>query len=89
MIATREECGSIWNAFDKLGFKSGYNRIEHRINDWDFTVAKSLVIPFGCLYTDVTEDGMYWSEPLSIQSSLPCGSKAEDRQFFCFCKNRI
>ena len=86
MISTREECGNIWSAFDKLGFNSGYNQYTRMQLDWDFNVAKSLVVPFGCLYTDVTNDGIYWSEPLSIPSSLPCGSKAEERHFFASAK---
>ena len=88
MITTREECGSIWGALDKLGCNSGYDRHTYGIKDWEFNVAHSLVLPFGCLYNDVSNDGIYWSEPLSIQSSLPCGSIAEERQFFCFCKNK-
>ena len=89
MIATKEECFGIVRAFTELGFYSGYDKNYGTKNPWAFTVAHTLLVPFGCLYTDVTKDGVYWSEPISVQSSLSCGSKAEGSQFFCFCKNSI
>ena len=93
MIATQDECFGIVKAFNELGFNSGYGTLDTwnrgNLNPWAFNVAHTLLVPFGCLYTDVTKDGVYWSEPISIQSSLPCGSKAEGNQFFCFCKNKI
>ena len=88
MIASKEECQVVVDALNELGFNSGVNRYNGAVIDWKVNNLYNLLAPFGCLYTDNTEDGVYWSEPIIIQSSMQCGSKNQAKQYFCFCKKK-
>jgi len=82
MISTKQECKVIVGALNEFGFHSRYNGI---LEHWHVKDLYSLLAPFGCLFTDDMEDGVYWSEPISIHDNLPCGSKYKGKQFFCLC----
>ena len=86
MVSSQEECQNITNALSNLGFKNGQDFYGNGV--WSLNALYNLLAPFGCLYTDNPTDGVYWSEPINIQSSLPCGVKNQGKEYFCFCKKR-
>ena len=88
MISTRQECEVIVDALTEFGFHSRINPYNGYPEHWTVKDLYNLLAPFGCLFTDDTEDGVYWSEPISIHDNLPCGSKNKGRQYFCFCKKK-
>ena len=86
-ILIKEECSNITGFFSNLGFNSGYDYNGQR-KTWGMQDVYNLNIPFGCLYTDELKDGVYWSPPISVQPSLPCGSKSIGKEYYCFCKRK-
>ena len=86
-ILIKEECSNITGLFSNLGFNSGYDYNGER-KTWGMQDVYNLNVPFGCLYTDELKDGVFWSPPISVQPSLPCGSKNMGKEYYCFCKRK-
>ena len=87
MISTKQECKVIVRFLTDFGFHSRVD-VFGNLEYWRVKNLYNLLAPFGCLFTDVTEDGVYWSEPISIHDNLPCGSKNKRKKYFCFCKKK-
>ena len=88
MISTEQECKDIVGALNEFGFHSRVNPYNGNLEYWRVKDLYNLLVPFGCLFTDDTEDGVYWSEPISIHDRLPCGSKNKGKKYFCFCMKK-
>ena len=88
MISTKQECKVIVRFLTDFGFHSRVNPYNGNLEYWRVKDLYNLLAPFGCLFTDDTEDGVYWSEPISIHDNLPCGSKNKGKKYFCFCKKK-
>ena len=93
MITSFEECKNVTVALLKQANNSTTEMeldriIKESITDLKTFPGMKLLVPFGCLYSDDPEGRIYWSAPLSIQYSLPCGSKYNGHQYFCFCKRQ-
>ena len=86
-ILIKEECYNITGSFVKLGFTAGYD-INGQVETWGLQNVYNLNVPFGCLYSDNPVDGVFWSPPISVQNSLPCGSKNMGKEYYCFCKRK-
>ena len=88
MITSFRECKNITVALLKQANNSTIDDriIKESIVDLKTDPGMKLLVPFGCLYSDDPEGNIYWSAPLSVQYSLPCGSKYNGHQYFCFCK---
>ena len=93
-ILIKEECFNVTELFSKLGFNAGVEPIDSvafnngRIEPWGVQNVYNLNVPFGCLYTEEPKDGVFWSQPISVQHSLPCGSKSMGKEYYCFCKRK-
>ena len=92
MISTKQECKVIVGALNEFGFHSRVNPYNGNLELWRVKDLYNLLAPFGCLFTNNErsdmEDGVYWSEPISIHDNLPCGSITKGKQYFCFCKKK-
>ena len=86
-ILIKEECFNVTGFFSQLEFNSGYD-YNGQVETWGVQNVYNLNVPFGCLYTDEPKDGVFWSAPISVQHSLPCGSKSMGKEYYCFCKRK-
>ena len=89
-ISSFEECKNVTVALLKQANSSTTDDriIKESITDLKTFPGMKLLEPFGCLYSDDPKGRIYWSASLSIQYSLPCGSKYNGYQYFCFCKRQ-
>ena len=94
-IRKREDCVTIFEAFKKIGFTRRYDDLIERGSKWErfeqlyednLNTWHSLVLRFGCLFSDNGYDSLLWNPTLEFQESIPCGSIWNDHKYYCFCK---
>ena len=85
-ISKYEDCSKIAKGLRKIGYKKeddrGFTR-EFGVDTWP-----SLFLPYGCLYNDNRQNGLFWNPAVAIQKSLPCGSVWEGHRYNCFCEKQ-